>query len=199
MSRTWKIALSTVLLATLGALYFGVMGLPAAGKGPGETGKTTIVGSLKDPGPFDRAFQSADTVVIGTVKKLGPAVISSPPTLGQAEADMGIYTPVLLEVTEVFKGNVKPGEIVTFAQLGGKAGGHTIIYAGEAEFKEGEQVLVPLYKPTGAFKSWTGGNLHADQGKYLIDASGAATNEVRAETLPAESLKAKIKSALVSP
>jgi len=54
----------------------------------------------------------------------------------------GLETAVTLRVTEVLKGNVRPGQAVTFHTRGGELDGEVSEAVGEAVFHAGEKVLV---------------------------------------------------------
>jgi len=163
-----------------------------------EQATLTMVSTVKDPGPFDQAVKTAQLIVFGTVKSLGSPIISEAPPAnpGQVAFGRAVTVPVILEVAQVLKGNAKAGEIVTFRQLGGQVGQSTMSFPGEAKFQVGENVLLFLYEPTGIYKTWTGGALYADQGKYVVDSLGVASNDFRSETFPLEALKTQISKAL---
>lgn len=193
MIRRW-VAPSTILAIVL--LSVAVVGCSAERKQ--EQATLTVVSSIKDPGPFDHAVKTAQLIVYGTVKNLGTPILSEVPPAGPGEGQLprAVTVPVTLEVVQTFKGNVKAGESITFRQLGGQVGQSMMAFSDEAQFQAGEHVLVFLYEPTGAFKTWTGGALFPDQGKYVIDSRGVASNDFRREAFPLEVLKAKVSTAL---
>jgi len=61
---------------------------------------------------------------------------------GEDDPANGIETAVGLVVTDVFKGDVRPGETVVFHTRGGEVDGVISLAEGEAEFRHGQRVLV---------------------------------------------------------
>jgi len=161
---------------------------------------STVVTSLRDPGPFEKAVARADVIVLGEVTRVGTPVLSNQPpvTPGQVPFGRVVRVPVKFKVAEVLKGNAKPGQTIPIAQLGGQVGQTTVVFQDETHFEVGETLLLCLYKPGGVYETWTGGLYYADEGKYVIDKAGVATNVFRNEVMPLDVLRARIESALSS-
>lgn len=159
---------------------------------------TTVVSSIRASWSFEKAVDAADAIVVGTVKGIGAPVLSNeaPGVPGEPSLGRAVSAPVTLSVTEVLNGSVQAGDLITLAQLGGQIGQFTCTFEDETEFLVGEQVLVYLYKPTGAYAVWTGGAFHASQGKYVIGGTGQAYNAYRNETMPVQTLKDRIQEVL---
>jgi len=61
---------------------------------------------------------------------------------GVIHADSGVETAVNLRVTEVFKGDVRPGDVVVFHTRSGEVDGVISGAVGEARLRVGQEVLV---------------------------------------------------------
>jgi hypothetical protein len=85
---------------------------------------TAVVPALAD---------SATAIVSGTVT-----------TLSSASDGVAIYTYVTLQVAEVLKGSLLPGESIVLKQMGGFANGVGLHIDGQARFAVGEDVVVFL-------------------------------------------------------
>jgi hypothetical protein len=85
---------------------------------------TAVVPALAD---------SATAIVSGTVT-----------TLSSASDGVAIYTYVTLQVAEVLKGSLLPGESIVLKQMGGVANGVGLHIDGQARFAVGEDVVVFL-------------------------------------------------------
>lgn len=173
-----------------------LMGAWLAVSGHGEVYREptiVVTTALRDPAPFAVMVLKADIIVAGVVRNLGEPQSSSANGSGGPPR---LWTPVTLAVDEVLKGDVGPGGTLIFAQLGGSKDGLTSIFAGQTQFRMGERVLVCLYRPTGLFTEWTGGNLYADEGKYTIGHDGMATNVGRSEALGTDALVQAIRAVL---
>jgi hypothetical protein len=156
--------------------------------------ETTITTSLKSPLPFGSAIRSADAILVGTVVGLGASVAGVPaPTDPESTV---VWVPVSFRVANCVKGTYAAEQVLTFAQLGGTIGRTSVVYADEEQFVVGEELLLCLYKPTGLYRYWTGGNLYADEGKYVVCTDGMARNALRGEEFPLTDLLARIAAAL---
>ena len=186
---------TTYFLLVLGLVALLTAGARASASVPDETASEPVLilnTMLRDPVPFDRAVKAAELIVVGTVSEIGDPV-SGPP---DEDGNPVVWTPVELMVERSLKAAANKGESVRFVQLGGTRKGLTTLFSGQTTFVRGERVLLFLYKPTGLFVQWTGGNLYADEGKYTIGADGWAHNALRAEDIALEALVTAISAAL---
>jgi uncharacterized protein with GYD domain len=92
--------------------------------------------------PMRKSLQLSDLVLVGHVLNLEAAY----------DREGGVITKVTLLVEESMKGDVGPGEILTFAAWGGSLDGLHVETVGEATYRLGEKVLVQLED--------VGGDLH---------------------------------------
>jgi hypothetical protein len=90
------------------------------------------------PRPLPETTQKTPTLVRG---KIGPSYSDWVKT---PEGGRRIYTFYELQVTEVFKGDPKPGKSIQIRELGGEKDGIGLQIAGAAQFSPGEDVVVTL-------------------------------------------------------
>lgn len=109
----------------------------------------TIFADGFSPGPKQSAEQ-ADVVVLGTVKKVGPARWDTPDGTRPANPwaqnnKYSIFTPVVLSVEQYLKGTQPGGEVTIYA-VGGSVGLDHVEYASNDLYKvqEGDRVIVCL-------------------------------------------------------
>jgi hypothetical protein len=89
--------------------------------------------SAQTPAALPALTDSATAIVSGTVT-----------TLSSASDGVAIYTYVTLQVAEVLKGSLLPGESIVLKQMGGFANGVGLHIDGQARFAVGDDVLVFL-------------------------------------------------------
>jgi hypothetical protein len=89
--------------------------------------------SAQTPALVPTLTDSATAIVSGTVT-----------TLSSASDGVAIYTYVTLQVAEVLKGSLLPGESIVLKQMGGFANGVGLHIDGQARFAVGDDVLVFL-------------------------------------------------------
>jgi len=144
--------------------------------------------------PFDQLVNAADMIVLGPITRIGTPTWSDPL---DSTGERVITTPVGVLVTEVLKGNVEPGELVWFRQLGGRIGDTAVRFGDSTDFVKGEKLVLALYRPEGEMAVMTGGELYAFDGKYVITSDGNARHCWRPGLSTVENLKDQIRAAIV--
>lgn len=139
----------------------------------------------------------SEVVIIATVKTAHPASWNTPDGTRpdnpfDPERPSYIYTLFDIEVQEVLKGSVQPGEILTFVRNGGQVGEDRLIYATYlGEVTEGQSVL--LYTVPITFD--VPGNYWRFNEQYAVDVSNntainpnetRSLDELRAEVVGIE-------------
>jgi hypothetical protein len=134
---------------------------------------TAAAGSLGVPPTIESLGARADAIVVGRVVGLSSGI---------DPAVDGVYTFVTIDPIEVLKGDLASGPIVV-KQHGGIAGTRGIYVAGQAEFRDGEQVLLFLGTRSRDGSLFT---LGLWQGKFTIELD-AATSEPAAVNIEPQS------------
>ena len=97
-------------------------------------GTSTLDAAPSPRVPFDALVTGSDAVVVGQVTGIAT---------GRDDRTNGIYSYVTIDVDEVLKGDVQPGDVV-IKQLGGTIGRQRVTVVGQAAFVVGEEVLLFL-------------------------------------------------------
>jgi hypothetical protein len=133
--------------------------------------------------PIDRSIELSEMVLVGHVLRMEAAY----------NADGEIVTRVALLVEESLKGDVKPGDVLTFDAWGGSLDGVNVETAGEARYRLGQKVLVQLENVNGeyhtlglSFGKW---DVSKDaKGKQWISRSLSDLNVVGVNEAPVEKM-----------
>src|SRR4051812_44992401 len=91
------------------------------------------------PRPLPETTQRTTTIVRGKIDSVGKGEWAK-----NAEGMTRIYTYYDLSVSEVLKGDPKPGSSIQIRELGGEKNGVGMQIAGAAQFKPGEDVFLML-------------------------------------------------------
>ena len=127
--------------------------------------------SLGVPVTVESLTAWADVIVVGRVVELSSGI---------DRAVDGVYTFVTIEPDEILKGDVGDGRVV-IKQHGGIAGTRGISVAGQAQFNDGEQVLLFLGRRSRDESLFT---LGLWQGKWTIEVDPAAADPVAVRIEP---------------
>jgi hypothetical protein len=97
--------------------------------------------------PLPETTQRTPTIVRGKVGSSHADWAKTP------ESGKRLYTFYELQISEVFKGDPKPGSTILFRQLGGEKDGIGLQIAGSAQFSPGEDVVLTLGEknPDGSY------------------------------------------------
>ncbi len=87
---------------------------------------------------------------------------AEPSYVNEEGTDRHVYTDYLFEVTESYKGDVRPGDTVKVKYYGGDYDGMRYVIAGEVEIREGREYILILTRETDENDEPTG------SGKYVF-------------------------------
>jgi hypothetical protein len=146
--------------------------------------------------PIDKSIEMSEMVLVGHVLRMEAAY----------NGDGEIVTRVALLVEESLKGDVKPGDVLTFDAWGGSLDGVNVETAGEARYRLGQKVLVQLENVNGeyhtlglSFGKW---DVSKDaKGKQWIsrslsDLNVVGVNEAPVEKMPLRQMREAVRERL---
>lgn len=125
------------------------------------------------------SWPSAATVVaahtIETLARDVPLVVRA--TVGRSEATFNdryrrIETFTEIQIAEVLKGPSKPGQTILVRELGGAIGDRHMTFAGAAEYREGDEVVLFLNPTIDGSRAYTTWGMAAGKVTLALDGRG---------------------------
>lgn len=199
LRKTFGVALMLTIVAML--LVSGCTSKAQSGRGVGATPSVTKVSATLVDEPAEDMYRNSTAVVLARVeKKIGPFRVDSPSgdDRSPGATQQWVYTEWSVVPLKVYKsdGVVAKGRPLDVALRGGTLGDSTTEYDAEAEFADGEKVLLFLTKDDDPAAVAPGRyfTYAAFLGKYRIDdATGMAISRNNRKTVKLSSLEAKLK------
>lgn len=152
-------ALLALAIAAAGSYY----GLAVSGGGAENDGLSSdapgrpenvieVSGYFGQPDDYSREFAKSETVVMGLITHLSDAKWTTSDSVAPEEltrevlknSAIHIRTPAVLDVTQVFKGQVSKGDPVKFSFPGGKVGDTAFVHGWNEVLEEDATVIVFL-------------------------------------------------------